>query len=117
MLFSDAIRNKDQDTQRRLHSLFSRAVKAGDVPALKLLDKFTVKGRNGEARQVQDYAIPESAAEQLMSWVECHANKPTGQRKGYTVADVEAMTETYMLELIQAQNKPKKARKPRKPKE
>ena len=117
MLFSDAIRNKDQDTQRRLHSLFSRAVKAGDVPALKLLDKFTVKGRNGEARQVQDYAIPESAAEQLVAWVEYHANKTPGTRRGYTADDVEAMTEEYMLELIQKQNKPKKARKPRKAKE
>lgn len=117
MLFSKAIEHHNTETQRRLHSLFTRAVKQGEVPALKLLDKMTVEGRNGEAREVQDYAIPESAAEQLMSWVEYHANKPTGQRKGYTVADVEAMTETYMLELIQAQNKPKAKRKPRAKKE
>lgn len=117
MLFSEAIKLKDADTQRRLHSLFSRTVKQGDVPALKLLDKMTVTGRNGEPREVQDYAIPESAAEQLASWVEYHANKPTTQRRGYTAEQVEAMTETHMLELIQQQNKPKKARKPRKPKE
>lgn len=117
MLFSKAIEHHNTETQRRLHSLFTRAVKQGEVPALKLLDKMTVEGRNGEAREVQDYAIPESATEQLQVWVEHHANKPTGQRKGYTADDVEAMTEEYMLELIQRQNKPKKARKPRKPKE
>jgi len=110
MLFSEAVRQHDTETQRRLYSLFTRAVKSGEIPALKLLDRMTVTGRNGQAREVQDFAIPESAEQQLDVWVNHHANKPTATRKGFTAQQVEAMTEEYLLKLIAQQNKPKAKR-------
>lgn len=108
-LFSDAIREYDNDTQRRLYSLFTRAVKQGAVPALKLLDTMTVTGRDGQPRTRQDFFIPTSAEETLTTWIEQHREQaPT--RRGMTVDQVQQMDEAEVMNLIAQQNKPRAKR-------
>lgn len=113
MLFSDAIKDHDTETQRRLYSLFTRASSQGDIPALKLLDKMTVISRDGKAREVQDFFLPDSAAEQLGEWVSRNATKRNGGKSGITAQEASQMTEAELLALIQKKQAPKKPRKTR----
>lgn len=99
--------------QRRLYTLFQRAVKGGDFPALKLLTRFEVQGVKG-LRQVQDYAYTDETAAQVSAWIAKH-NQPH-DAKGYRAEDVQGMTDADLLNLIQQQNKPAKPRRKRKPK-
>lgn len=114
--FSDAVQEYDNDTQRRLYSLFTRAVKRGDVPALKILDTMTVVGRDGQPRQRQDFFIPTSAADTLTAWIEQHREQ-TPMRRGLTVDQVQQMDEADVMTLIEQQNRPRvKRTAKRKPK-
>jgi len=115
--FSDAVREHDDTTQRRLYSLFTRAVKRGDVPALKIVDTMTVIGRDAQPRQRQDFFIPTSAADTLTAWVDQHREQ-TPTRRGLTVDQVQQMDEADVMTLIEQQNRPrvKRATTKRKPK-
>lgn len=107
-LFSEEIRSKTPDTQRRLYTLFQRAVKAGEVPALKLLTRFDLTGSKGQARQVFEYAYTTATAEQVRAWIAKHEKIPAPQ--GVTAKDVQGMTDEQLTALIKAQGKPVKRR-------
>ena len=111
--FSESVRGLEPAAQRRLYTLFQRAVKGGEFPALKLLTRFEVQGVKGP-RQVRDYAYTDETAAQVSAWVEKH-NQPRAV-KGYRAEDVQGMTDADLLSLIQQQNKPVKPRRKRKPK-
>lgn len=107
-LFSEEIQSKSPDTQRRLYTLFQRAVNAGDLPALKLLTRFGITGSKGQERQVFDYAYTTSTAAQIREWLQLHEAKPNP--KGVTVEDVKIMSDAQLAALIKAQRKPLKKR-------
>lgn len=107
-LFSEEIRSKTPDAQRRLYTLFQRAVKTGELPALKLLTRFDLTGSKGQGRQVFDYAYTTATAEQVRAWLEKHGKTPTPQ--GVTAEDVHDMTDEQLTALIKAQRKPVKRR-------
>lgn len=111
--FSENIRGMEPAAQRRLYTLFQRAVKGGEFPALKLLTRFEVQGVKGP-RQVQDYALTDETAAQVSTWVEKH-NQPRAA-KGYRAEELQGMTDADLLSLIQQQNRPAKPRRKRKPK-
>jgi len=116
-LFSDAIREHDDNTKRRLYSLFTRAVKQGTVPALKILDTMTVIGRDGQPRERQDFFIPTSATDTLTAWIDQHREQ-TPTRRGLTVDQVQQMEEADVMTLIEQQNRPRvKRTAKRKPKQ
>ena len=106
--FSEEVQGKTPDAQRRLYTLFQRAVKAGEVPALKLLTRFDLTGSKGQGRQVFDYAYTTATAEQVKVWMEKHEKTPTPQ--GVTAEDVQGMTDEQLTALIKAQRKPVKRR-------
>ena len=110
MLFSEMIKNHDEDTRRRLYALFTRAAKQGAIPALKLLDKMTVTGKNGEARQVQDFAIPNTSEKALRDWIDQNVKSNAGGKNGVTAEQVATMTDEELTALIQRQNAPRKKR-------
>lgn len=107
-LFSEEIQGKTPDGQRRLYTLFQRAVKAGELPALKLLTRFDLTGSKGQGRQVFDYAYTTATAEQVRGWMEKHEKPPAPQ--GVTAEDVQGMTDEQLTALIKAQRKPAKRR-------
>jgi len=111
-LFSEDLAGKSEATRRRLYTQFQRAVKAGELPALKLLDKFNLTGSKGQAREVHDYAYPQNAAGQVMKWLEHQQGLDRPQ--AVTAKDIQGMTDEELTALIQAQRKPKK-QAPRKP--
>lgn len=111
-LFSSALDGKNEANRRRLYTLFQRAVKAGELPALKLLDRFPLTGSKGQARQVFEYAYPKSAEPQVKAWIDQHEGRPTAQ--GLTIEHVQAMTDDQLTALIKAQRKPGKRRARRK---
>ena len=112
-IFSQHISQQESAAQRRLYTLFQRAVKGGEFSALKLLTRFEVQGVKGP-RQVQDYAYTDETAVQVSAWLERHSQPRVA--KGYRAEDVQGMTDADLLNLIQQQNKPAKPRRKRKPK-
>lgn len=111
-LFSEELKGKSEETRCRLYTQFQRAVKAGELPALKLLDKFSLTGSKGQARQVHEYAYPQSAAKQVTKWLEQQEGPANPQ--AVTAKDVQDMTDEQLTVLIKAQRKPAK-QAPRKP--
>lgn len=112
--FSEEVRGKEAATQRRLYTLFQREVKAGRIPALKLLTLFDLVGSKGQARHVQDYAYTDETAGQVVKWLE-QQEKTKGPR-GVTAEDLQGMTDAELTTLIHQQNRPTKKRSARKPK-
>lgn len=112
MLFSEVIEGKPEEQRRRLYSLFTRAVKAGELPALKLLDKLTVTGVKGEPLSRADFIFPGSAEPQIRAWTERHEAK-SSTRQGLTRSEAERLTDQQLTALIAKQTAPKKTRKPR----
>lgn len=108
--FSKHIASQEPTTQRRLYTLFQREVKAGRIPALKLLTKFQIQNTQGQPRQVQDYAFTDETVGQVAQWIEGQA-KP--EVKGFTVEQVQTLSDADLMALIQQQRKPAKKRKPR----
>lgn len=108
--FSSQIKDQEPPTQRRLYTLFQREVKAGRILALKLLTKFEVRNTQGEARTVQDFAYTDETAGAVSQWIESQL-KPAG--KGFTVEQVQSLSDADLTALIQQQQKPMKKRKPR----
>ncbi|WP_145999584.1 hypothetical protein [Deinococcus sp. UR1] len=107
-LFSEAISSKTPTDQRRLYTLFQRAVKAGDIPALKLITRFELTGSRGQTRQVFDYAYTFASAGQIKAWMDSQKKIPNA--KGVAVEDLETMTDAQLNALIKAQRKPVKRR-------
>lgn len=107
-LFSDEIQSKAPNAQRRLYTLFQRAVKTGEIPALKLLTRFDLTGSKGQGRKVFDYAYTATTAEQIRAWIKKNENTPTPQ--GVTAEDAQGMTDEQLTALIKAQRKPVKRR-------
>ena len=108
--FSKHIASQEPTTQRRLYTLFQREVKAGRIPALKLLTRFQIQNTEGQPRQVQDYAFTDEIAGQVMQWIEGQT-KP--EAKGFTVEQIQTFSDADLMALIQQQRKPTKKRKPR----
>lgn len=111
LTFSEHVRNKSPEIQRRLYRLFQRAVKQGEIPALKLLTQFEIQGFKGQPRQVQNYAYTDGTAQQVSAWIEQQeqAQKPSG----FTVEQAQELTDTELSAVIQQQTKGGKKRKPR----
>ena len=112
--FSEQVQGKETAIQRRLYTLFQRAVKAGEFPALKLLTRFDLVGTKGQARKVQDYAYTGETAEQVLKWVKQHEQARTP--RGVKVEDLQGMTDAQLTALIQQQARPTKKRNTRKQK-
>lgn len=112
-IFSENAKGKEPATQRRLYTLFQRAIKAGEFSALKLLTRFEIQGTKGP-RQVQDYAYTDETAVQVKKWMEQHER--TKGPKGYRTEDVRALSDADLAALIQQQAKTPKPRRKRKPK-
>jgi hypothetical protein len=110
LTFSEQVRNKTPETQRRLYTLFQRAVKQGEIPALKLLTQFEIQGFKGQPRQVHNYAYTDGTAQQVSAWIE--QQEHSQKQGGFTVEQVQALTDTELNAAIQQQTKGKK-RKPR----
>ncbi len=110
LIFSEHVKDKAPDTQRRLYSLFQRAVKQGKIPALKLLTRFEIQGFKGQPRQVQDYAYTDDTAQQVSGWIE---QQQPEKSNGFTVEQVQGLTDTELSAFIQQQTKGSKKRKPR----
>lgn len=111
LTFSTQIKEQSPQAQRRLYTLFQREVKAGRVPALKLLTKFEIQGTKGQARQVQDYAFTDEIGQQVRQWL--REQEQLKQPSGYTVEQLQAMSDDDLSALIQQQQQPKKKRKAR----
>lgn len=110
LIFSEQVKDKAPDTQRRLYALFQRAVKQGEIPALKLLTRFEIQGFKGQPRQVQDYAYTDETAQQVSGWIE---QQQPEKANGFTVEQVQGLTDTELNAAIQQQTKGGKKRKPR----
>ena len=111
--FSEDLKGKEPAAKRRLFTLFQRAVKAGQFPALKLLTQFEVQGLRGP-RQVQDYAYTDETATQVKEWIEQHETRRT--RQGVKLEDLQGMSDAELAALIQQQSKPARKRTSRKQK-
>lgn len=105
-LFSDEIAGQAPHAQRRLYTLFQRAVKAGEIPALRLLTRFALTGSRGQSRQVFDYAYTTAAATQVRAWIDQH--QQVNLQRGVTAEQARAMTDEQLAALIKAQRKPVK---------
>lgn len=111
LTFSKQIEGKSPQVQRRLYTLFQREVKAGRIPALKLLTKFEIQGTKGQPRQVQDFAFTDGTGEQVRQWL--NEQEQPKQAKGYRVEDIQTLSDDDLGALIQQQQQPKKKRKAR----
>lgn len=111
LTFSKQIEEKDSETQRRLYTLFQREVKSGRIPALKLLTKFEIQNTKGQPRQVQDYAFADETGQQVRQWL-TEQQQPK-QTSGYTVEQIQSISDQDLNALIQRQRQPKKKRKAR----
>lgn len=111
--FSEDLKGKEPAAKRRLFTLFQRAVKAGQFPALKLLTRFEVQGVKGP-RQVQDYAYTDETAAQVAEWIRQH--EKTRGPQGFKAEDLQGMSDAELTNLIHQQSKPirKRTRKPKK---
>ena len=111
LTFSTQIKDQSPQAQRRLYTLFQREVKAGRIPALKLLTKFEIQNTKGQPRQVQDYAFTDDTGKQVGEWLKQQEQpKQTG---GYTVEQLQSYSDQELSRLIEQQRQPKKKRKPR----
>ncbi len=111
LTFSEQVRNKTPETQRRLYTLFQRAVKQGGIPALKLLTRFEIQGFKGQPRQVHNYAYTDDTAQQVSAWIE--QQEQSQKQGGFTVEQVQELTDAELNAAIQQQTKGSKKRKPR----
>ena len=68
-LLSELLKEIPAPADRKLYAAFQRATKAGELPALKLLDRFELQGAQGQTRRAFDYAYPESARVQVTEWM------------------------------------------------
>ncbi|RTR21392.1 hypothetical protein [Deinococcus radiophilus] len=109
-LLSELLKDIPAPADRRIYAAFQRATKAGELPALRLLDRFDLQGAQGQTRRAFDYAYPESARAQVAAWMEATQQQTSGPR-GVTAAQVQQMTDEELLQAIQAQQKPKRKRK------
>ena len=111
--FSESVRGLEPAAQRRLYTLFQRAVKGGEFSALKLLNRFEVQGVKGP-RQVQDYAYTDETAAQVAEWMGQH--EKTRGPQGFKAEDLQGMSDAELTNLIHQQSKPirKRTRKPKK---
>lgn len=109
LTFSTQIQEKNPEAQRRLYTLFQREVKAGRVPALKLLTKFEIQGTKGQGRQVQDYAFTDETGQQVNQWI-IEQERPT-LGSGFTVEQVQHLSDEDLSVLIQQQMTKSKKRK------
>lgn len=117
-LFSEQIQDLSPAVQRRLYTQFQRAVKRGELPALKLLSRFELIGSKGQSRAVFDYAYATSMAPQLATWLAERQESST--RGGITADQARQMSDEELTALIaqqQSPKRPRKARKPRNPKD
>lgn len=110
-IFSKQVEGKTPDTQRRLYTLFQRAVKRGEVPALKLLTRFEIRGFKGQPRQVQDYAYTDDTAEQVSVWID--QQEMSQKMSGFTVDQVQGFTDAELSAFIQQQTSASGKRKVR----
>lgn len=109
LTFSTQIKEQSPQAQRRLYTLFQREVKAGRIPALKLLTKFEIQNTKGQPRQVQDYAFTDETGQQVSQWLkEQQQPKQTG---GYTFEQLQTISDQELSRLIEQQRQPKKKRK------
>lgn len=83
-------------------------MKAGRIPALKLLTKFEIRSTKGQPRQVQDYAFTDEIAKQVGRWIESQL-KP--EVKGFTVEQIQTLSDADLMSLIQQQKKPIRKRR------
>ncbi|MBB6018833.1 hypothetical protein ACFP9V_24010 [Deinococcus radiopugnans] len=111
LTFSEHVRNKSPETQRRLYTLFQRAVKQGEIPALKLLTRFEIQGFKGQPRQVQNYAYTDGTAQQVSAWIE--RQEQTQKQNGFTVEQAQELTDAELNAAIQQQTKGSRKRKPK----
>jgi hypothetical protein len=111
LTFSEHVRNKTPEIQRRLYTLFQRAVKQGEIPALKLLTRFEIQGFKGQPRQVHNYAYTDGTAKQVSAWIE--QQEQSQKQDGFTVEQVQELTDAELNAVIQQQTKGSKKRKPR----
>lgn len=109
LTFSSQIKEQSSQAQRRLYTLFQREVKAGRIPALKLLTKFEIQGTKGQPRQVQDFAFTDGTGEQVKQWL--NEQEQPKQVKGYSVEDIQTLSDDDLSALIQQQQQSKKKRK------
>lgn len=112
-LFSEQIQDLSPAVQRRLYTQFQRAVKRGELPALKLLSRFELIGSKGQSRAVFDYAYATSMAPQLATWLAERQESST--RGGITADQARQMSDEELNALIAQQQSPKRPRKARKP--
>jgi len=110
LIFSEQMKGKTSEVQRRLYSLFQRAVKQGDIPALKLLTRFEIEGSKGQPRQVQDYAYTDETAKQVSDWIE--QQEQPQKLNGFTVEQVQGLSDAELSAFIQQQVKGTRKRKP-----
>jgi len=114
-LLSEALTGKEEAIRRRLYTLFTRATKRGDFPALKLLTSFEIEGSKGQKRRVADYAYTRDTAALVETWINEQIATPVG-RRGATAEQVAEMTDEELAAMIMASQqkrpvKPKKTRK------
>lgn len=113
-LLSELFKEKPAESQRHLYTLFQGAVKAGELPALKLLTRFEIQGAKGQPRQVADYAFTQASQQHISDWL----GKSEAQKvqRGLTAEQVQAMTDEQLSALIQQQHKPLRKRRTKKEK-
>lgn len=111
LTFSEHVKGKTPKMQRRLYTLFQRAVKQGEIPALKLLTRFEIQGFKGQPRQVHNYAYTDGTAQQVSTWIE--QQEQAQKQGGLTVEQVQELTDAELTAAIQQQTKGSKKRKPR----
>ena len=114
-LLSETLQDQSEPERRRLYSLFARATKQGDVPALKLLTRFELTSTKGQPREVADYAYPSTANAQVEQWL-TEQTTSAENKKGVTAEQVQAMSDDELSAAIKATQTKRRATKPRKPK-
>jgi hypothetical protein len=111
LTFSEHVKGRTPETQRRLYTLFQRAVKQGEIPALKLLTRFEIQGFKGQSRQVHDYAYTDDTGQQVAAWME--QQEQVQKPSGLTVEQVQQLTDAELSAVIRRQTKGSQKRKPR----
>lgn len=97
--FSESVKKYDVSTQRRLYSLFTRAVRRGELLALKVIDRMSVTGIGGQTRQVGDFVIAPSGEEAFRSWLSLQAEPRASVKQGYTAEQVASMPDDELFAL------------------
>ena len=109
-LLSEVLEGRDEATRRRLYTLFTRAAKRGELPALKLLDHFNIQGTKGQPREVMDYAYTAETEKRVKTWILTQETS-VGQ-KGVTAAQVKSMTDEQLSLAIKSAGR-KRSRTPK----